>query len=265
MIAYPVIDSMTMLRRSVRRMRRYPSLTFFIAVLPVVFLLLFVYVLGGAMGAGLGAAAPAGGRDAYLAYLMPGILVATVAGAGTGTAISVAMDMTNGIIARFRTMAIARASVLTGHVLGTVIQVVLASLLVLVIAVAIGFRPTTEPLSWLAAFGLLLLTTVAIAWLSVAMGLVTDSVETASNLPQVFLLLLFLSSAFVPIETLPEPLRTFVQYQPFTPIIETVRGLLYGTETGTHGVIAVAWCVVFSVVGYLWATRLYGRDFRAPA
>ena len=265
MMTYPLVDSMTMLRRSLRRMRRYPSLTFFIAVLPVVFLLLFVYVLGGAMGAGLGADAPAGGRDAYLAYLMPGILLATVAGAGTGTAISVSMDMSNGIIARFRTMAIARASVLTGHVFGTVIQVMLASLLVVVVAVAIGFRPTTAPIAWLAAAGVIVLATATIAWLSVAMGLVTDSVETASNLPQVFLLLLFLSSAFVPLETLPEPLQTIARYQPFTPIVETIRGLLYGTDIGVNGVLALGWCLGLSLVGYLWATRLYGRDFRVAS
>jgi len=265
MTASPVVDSLTMLRRSLRRMRRYPSLTFFIAIIPIVFLLLFTFVLGGAMGAGLGASAPSGGRDAYLAYVMPGILVLTVAGAGTGTAISVSMDMTNGIIARFRTMAIARSSVLTGHVLGTVIQVMLASLLVLVVAVVIGFRPTTAPLAWLAAAGVLVLASVAVAWLSVAMGLVTDSVETASNLPQVLLLVMFLSSALVPVETLPEPLRTIAQINPFTAIVETIRGLLYGTAIGSYAALAVAWCVAFIVLGYLWATRLYGRDFRVRA
>jgi ABC-2 type transport system permease protein len=265
MMAWPVVDSMTMLRRSLRRMRRYPSLTFFIAAIPVVFLLLFTFVLGGAMGAGLRGSAPAGGRDAYLAYLMPGILVLTVTGAATGTAISVAMDMTNGIIARFRTMAISRSSVLAGHVLGTVIQVVLASMLVIVIAVVLGFRPTTGPVAWVVAAGVLVLTSVAVAWVSVAMGLVTDSAETASNLPQILLLLLFLSSAFVPVDTLPEPLATFARYQPFTPIVETVRGLLFGTEMGINGVLAVGWCVAFIVVGYIWSTRLYGRDFRVRA
>ena len=110
-----------------------------------------------------------------------------------------------------------------------------------------------------------MLTSVAIAWLSVAMGLVTDSVETASNLPQVLLLVMFLSSALVPVETLPEPLRTIAQVNPFTQIVETIRGLLYGTEIGTQGLLAVAWCVGLSVVGYLWASRLYGRDFRVRA
>ncbi len=263
MNVHAITDSATMLRRSLRRMRRYPSLTFFVAAMPVLFLVVFVWVLGGAMGAGLGA--PEGGRDAYLAYVMPGILALTVAAATVGTAISVAMDMGNGIIARFRTMAIARSSVLAGHVLGAVIQTLLAGVLVIVVAVVMGFRPTTAPPAWLAAVGLLVLASVTVAWLSVGMGLVTDSVETASNLPQVFLLLLFLSSAFVPLATLPEPLRTFATYQPWTPIIETLRGLLYGTDIGSYGMAAVAWCVALSALGFIWSLRLYNRDFHPRA
>ena len=144
MTALPMVaDSATMLRRNLRRMRRYPSLTFFIAGLPVVFLLLFVYVFGGAIGAGLGDVTA--GREAYLAYVIPGILLMTVAGGAQGTAISVAMDMTEGIIARFRTMAIARGAVLTGHVVGSVIQTMLAVVIVTAVALLIGFRPTTGP------------------------------------------------------------------------------------------------------------------------
>ncbi len=132
MISYPLVvtDSATMLRRNLRRMRRYPSLTFFIAGMPVVFLLLFVYVFGGTLGAGLGGVS--GGRAEYAAYVLPGMLLITVAGAAQGTAISVAMDMSEGIIARFRTMAVARASVLTGHVIGSVIQTMLALAIVMV-------------------------------------------------------------------------------------------------------------------------------------
>jgi ABC-2 type transport system permease protein len=258
MTALLISDSATMLRRSLRRMRRYPSLTFFIAVIPVVLLLLFTFVLGGTMGAGL--AGVTGGRDAYLAYVMPGILLATAVGAGQGTAISIAMDMTEGIIARFRTMSIARASVLVGHVVGSVIQTLLALAIVLVVAVIIGFRPTTGPIEWLGAIGLLTLTATAVSWLSVALGLVTDSVETASNLPMFLILLLFVSSAFVPTASMPGPLAWFAEHQPFTPIIETLRGLLFGSPIGASGVAAVAWCVVASIGGYLWARRLYERD-----
>ena len=256
-----VTDSATMLRRSLRRMRRYPSLTFFIAGIPVVLLLLFVYVFGGALGAGLGQVS--GGRAAYTAYVLPGILLITVAGSGQGTAISVAMDMTEGIIARFRTMAVSRSSVLVGHVVGSVIQTVLALAIVVIVALLIGFRPTTGPIEWLAAAGVLLLASLAVTWLSVAMGMVSDSVETASNIPMVLFLLLFLSSGFVPTDSMPAGLSWFAENQPFTPVIETLRGLLLGTPIGDSGVLAVAWCLGLSAVGYLWARRLYDRS-RAP-
>ena len=263
-------DSVTMLRRSLRRMRRYPSLTAFVIGLPVVFLLLVVYVFGGTLGAGLGGATPPGlpsvpgdpasfGREAYLAYVMPVILLMTIIGAAQGTAISVAMDMTAGITARFRTMSIARASVLGGHVIGSVIQALLAVLVVALVAVLIGFRPGTGPVAWIAAVGLLALTAVAIGWLCVALGMVSGSVETASNLPMILILLPFLSSGFVPTESLPGPLQLFAEYQPFTPIIETLRGLLVGTPIGNDGLLAVTWCVVIAIAGYLWALRLYER------
>jgi ABC-2 type transport system permease protein len=156
-----ITDSLTMLRRSLRRLRRYPSLTFFIVALPVVLLLLFVYVFGGTMGAGLGLPGTPGsslghgaiGREAYIAYVVPGILLMTVAGTGQGTAISIAMDMTAGIIARFRTMSIARASVLAGHVIGALIQTAIATVLVLVVAAVIGFRPTADPVAWVGGAG----------------------------------------------------------------------------------------------------------------
>jgi ABC-2 type transport system permease protein len=260
MITYPlaVADTATMLRRNLRRMRRYPSLTFFIAGTPVVFLLLFVYVFGGTLGAGLGGVA--GGRAEYTAYVLPGVLVITVAGAAQGTAISVAMDMSEGIIARFRTMAVARASVLTGHVIGSVFQTMLALAVVMGVALLIGFRPTTGPIEWLAAAGVLVLAAVAVSWLSVALGMSTKSVETASNLPMFLILLPFLSSGFVPTDSMPDGLSWFAQNQPFTPVIETIRGLLLGTAIGNSGALAVAWCVAISVVGYLWSRRLYERD-----
>ena len=260
MITYPpaVADTATMLRRNLRRMRRYPSLTFFIAGMPVVFLLLFVFVLGGTLGAGLGGVA--GGRAEYTAYVLPGILVITVAGAAQGTAISVAMDMAEGIIARFRTMAVARSAVLTGHVIGSLIQTLLALAIVMAVALLIGFRPTTGPLEWLGAAGILALTALAVSWLSVALGMVSKSVETASNLPMFLILLPFLSSGFVPTDSLPDGLSWFAENQPFTPIIETVRGLLLGTEIGDSGLLAIGWCVGISIAGFLWARKLYDRD-----
>jgi ABC-2 type transport system permease protein len=255
--AYVLGDSATMLRRYLRHMQRYPSLTLFIIGIPIVLLLLFVFVFGGTLGAGLGGVSV--GRDGYLAYLVPGILLLTVVTAAQGTAISVAMDMTEGIVARFRTMAISRASVLTGHVVGSMIQTGLAILAVVVVALLIGFRPTTGPAAWLAAAGLLALTSLAVSWLSVALGMSTRSVETASNLPMFLMLLLFFGSGFVPTQSMPDGLRWFAEIQPFTPIIETLRGLLLGTAIGDRGVIAVAWCTAISLLGFLWARRLYER------
>lgn len=262
MNAYALADSATMLRRSLRRMRRYPSMTLFVAGVPVILMLLFVYVFGGTLGAGIGG--PAGGdttgdRSAYIAYVVPAILLIAVAGAGQGAAISVAMDMTQGIIARFRTMAIARSAVLGGHVLGAVVQSLMATAVVVLVALLIGFRPTTGPADWLAAAGLLALTAAAISALSVALGLAANSVETASNSPMILTLLPFLSSGFVRAVSMPGPLAWFAERQPFTPIVETLRGLLLGTPIGDSGVAAVAWCVVVSVAGFLWAQRLYER------
>ena len=250
-------NSATMLRRNVRHMRRYPML-FFIAGIPVILLLLFAYVFGGTLGAGLGGVT--GGRAEYVAYLTPGILLFTVSGAAQGTAIAVAMDMKEGIIARFRTMPVSRASFLSGHVLANVAQTMLAVAIVVAVAVAIGFRATTGPVEWILAAGLLGLTALALTWVSVALGLVSKSVETASNLPMPLFLLPFFGSGFVPTDSMPDPLRWFADVQPFTPIMETVRRLLLGGEVGSGGLVAVAWCVAITLVGYVWARRLYDRD-----
>ncbi|SCG62774.1 ABC transporter permease [Micromonospora inositola] len=256
-LSHAVRDSSTMLRRNLRHMRRYPSMTLMLAGLPVVFLLLFVYVFGGTLGNGLGG--PSGGRAAYLTYVVPGILLMGVAGAATGTAVSVATDMTEGIISRFRTMAIARASVLTGHVVGSLIQTMLSLVVVVGVALLVGFRSDADPLAWLATAGVLAMTAFALTWLAVALGLVSESVETASNLPMPLTLLPFLGSGFVPTESMPAGLRQFAEYQPFTPIIETLRALLTGGPVGSNAIVATAWCAGIALVSYLWARRLYAR------
>jgi ABC-2 type transport system permease protein len=250
-----VSDSATMLRRN---MRRYPSMTLMLVGLPIILLLLFVYVFGGTLGAGLGGVS--GGRSAYANYVAPGVILLTVAAAAQGTAISVAVDMTEGIIARFRTMAIARASVLTGHVLGSLIQTMLSLAVVAAVAVGVGFRPTAGPLAWLAAAGVLAMIAFALIWLSVALGLAAKSVETASNTPMFLILLPFLGSGFVPTHSMPVVLRWFAQYQPFTPITETVRHLLLGGPVGHDAAIATAWCAGVALLGYLWAKKLYARQ-----
>jgi ABC-2 type transport system permease protein len=257
-LTYAVSDSTTMLRRQLRHMLRYLSMTLQLVGMPVVFLLLFVYVFGGTLGAGLGGAS--GGRAQYVQYVTPGILLMAVAAVAQGTAISVAMDMTEGIIARFRTMAIFRPSVLTGHVLGNMIQTMLSLAVVIGVALLIGFRSSAGPVEWVAAIGVLALITLALTWLSVALGMVTKTVEAASNLPMPLVFLPFLGSGFVPTDSMPVGLRWFAEYQPFTPVIETVRGLLLGTAIGNSAVIAIAWCAGITVVGYLWARKLYNRD-----
>jgi ABC-2 type transport system permease protein len=257
-LSYAVADAATMLRRQLRHMQRYLSMTLMLIGMPIVFLLLFVYVFGGTLGAGLGG--PAGGRSEYLAFVTPGVLLIAVASGAIGTAISVAMDMTEGIVARFKTMAIFRPSVLTGHVLGSMIQTMLSLAVVMAVALLIGFRPNATPVEWLAAAAVLAMITFALTWLCVAFGLVAKTVEAASNLPQPLVFLPFLGSGFVPTDSMPTGLRWFAEYQPFTPVIDTVRGLLLGTAIGGSAVIAVAWCVGITLVGCLWARRLYNRD-----
>ena len=168
--------------------------------------------------------------------------------------------MSEGIIARFRTMGISRASLLTGHVLGSTIQTMLGLAVVFGVAVAIGFRPDAVPVEWIAAFGVLALITLALTWLSVALGLVSKNVEVASNLPMPLLLLPFLGSGFVPTDSMPAGLRWFAEYQPFTPFIETMRGLLLGTAIGNSALLTVAWCAIIALIGYRWALKLYNRD-----
>jgi ABC-2 type transport system permease protein len=259
-IAYPLADSATMLRRNLKRQLRYPSVTVMLIGLPLILLLMFVYVFGGQLGARLPAAAVLPhGRSGYLDFVTPGILVMTVAYAALGTALSIATDMTQGIVARFRTMSISRGAVLTGHVLGTLLQSLVALVAIFGLALAIGFRPDSTPLSWLAALAVLLWFSVALTWLSTALGLAAKSVETASNTPLVLTLLPFLSSAFIPVHTLPAGLRQFAHYQPFTPVTESVRHLLLGGPVAHDLIAAIAWSVGLGVVAYCWSIRLYER------
>jgi ABC-2 type transport system permease protein len=177
-----------------------------------------------------------------------------------GTAISVAMDMTEGIVARFRTMAIARVSVLTGHVVAAMLQTMLAVAVVVGVALAIGFRPDASAVEWVAATGVVAMLAFALTWLTVAIGLAARTVESASNLPQPLVFLPFLGSGFVPTDSMPVGLRWFAEYQPFTPVIETLRGLLLGTAIGFSGIAAVAWSAGIALLSYLWARRLYNRQ-----
>jgi ABC-2 type transport system permease protein len=248
-------DSAIMLRRNLKHMLRYPSMTLFMVLMPVAFLMLFVYVLGGTVG-------PAGraGRAAYATFITPGILALTAVAATTATAVSVATDMTGGITARFRTMPVARVSMLAGHVGGAVIQTVLGMVAVTAIALVTGFRATASATDWLAAAAILVLFAFALTWLSVALGLAAKTVESASNAPTPLIILAFLGSGFVLTRSMPTAIRWFAEYQPFTPMINTVRGLLTGGPIGHNAIIAVAWCLAITVGSYLWARKLFSRD-----
>jgi ABC-2 type transport system permease protein len=261
-LAYAVADSTTMLRRNLKRMMRYPTVVMFVIAIPVVLLLLFVYVFGGTLGAGLDGIA--GGRHEYANYLVPGILVLTIVGGGQGTSISVAMDMNEGIIARFKTMNISRASVLWGHVLGTMIQTGLGIAAVFGVALAIGFRPDANPAEWGAAIAVMAMITLAFTWLSVALGLAAKNVESASNLPMLLFLLTFLGSGFAPTDSMPGGMRWFAEHQPFTPFTETLRGLLLDTRIGGDAIATIGWAAAITLFSYVWATRLYNRD-RSPS
>ncbi|MFI0819803.1 ABC transporter permease [Streptomyces sp. NPDC021098] len=253
---YAVRDSATMLRRNLKHMARYPSQTLMLIGLPLVFLLLFVYVFGGTMGAGL-PGAPAGDRGDYLTFITPGILVMAVASVSISTAVSVATDMTGGIIDRFRTMAIAKVSVLTGHVLGAMIQTALALATVFGAAFLLGLETAASAMQWLGLIGLLALLSFAMTWFTVALGLASPNPETASNWPMIFIMLPFVGSGFVPVESMPTRLRWFAEYQPFTPIMDAFRSLLAGSPDGSDVLWAINWCVVIGLIGYLWSRRLY--------
>jgi ABC-2 type transport system permease protein len=256
-----VRDSNTMLRRNLLHARRYPSLTLNLLLTPIMLLLLFVYIFGDVMSAGIG-----GGhahRSQYIAYIVPGILMMTIGSTVIGAAVSVSTDMSEGLIARFRTMAIHRGSVIIGHVIGSVLQVLASLVLVGAVAVAIGFRSThATALDWLAAFGLLALFALALTWIAVGMGMASPNAEAAGNSAMPLILLPLISSAFIPVHTMPGWFQPIAEYQPFTPTIETLRGLLLGTQIGNSWWIAILWSLALTALGYRWSTSLFNRDPR---
>lgn len=252
-------DSVTMLRRNLLHWIRYPSLAVMLVAQPIAFLLLFVYVFGATLGAGLPGVPGGGHRSDYLMFITPGILVMAVVSVALGTAIEVALDMTGGIIARFRTMDVAKVSVLSGHVLGAVLKTLFAVMVTIVVALLLGYRSAAGVGQWLTALALLVLMAVAFTWLTVGMGLAADSVETASNTPMVLVMLPFVSSAFVPTDAMPWGLRHFAEYQPFTPMIDSLRTLTSGADAGQDLWLAIGWCVLIAAAGYLWSRHLFTK------
>ncbi len=243
-------DATTMTRRDLIHALRSPGTTAIALITPVFLLFMFVYVFGGSFNVG----------TAYVDYVAPGILMITATYGCTMTAVRLAADMKEGIIDRFRTMAITRGSVLTGQVVGTVIRTSLSCLVVLALMLLMGFRPVVDPLAWLAVAGLLLLVIVAITWVTVAGALLAKTPEGASYSTILVVLLPFVSSAFAPTDKMPGWLRWFAENQPFTPVIDTMRALLMGTPVGHDWITGVVWCLGFTVLGYTGAKVLFARD-----
>ncbi|PFX00285.1 Daunorubicin/doxorubicin resistance ABC transporter permease protein DrrB [Nocardia farcinica] len=243
-------DNLTMLDRNIRHTLRSPDTMIMTLALPIMILLMFVYVFGGAMNVGGGA---------YIDYVVPGIILLCAGFGASTTAVSISTDVADGIVDRFRTMSIARSAMLTGHVIESVIRNMITTGLVVVVAVALGFRPTADPVRWLGATALIALFVFALSWLAAALGLLARNPEAANGFTFVFMFLPYVSSAFVPTESMPTALHAFAENQPVTPVIETVRGLLMGTQIGGSAALAVAWCGGVAALGYLAARVLFRR------
>lgn len=249
---YVFADTMTMLRRNLIHAKRYPSMVFSIIIMPTVLLLVFNFVFGGALEKS------SGGN--YIDYLTPGMMLLLPAYMTVSVAVSVATDASKGIVNRFRVMSISQSSVLTGKVLGSLLQAIGGILVMTGVALLIGFRPNANLIEWLAALGLLVVVTFAFSWLAVALGLISPNAESASNAPFPIIMLPFLGSGLVATDTMPVGLRQFAEYQPFTPITETLRGLLMGTEIGANGWISLAWCVAIAAGGYFWSMSIFRKQ-----
>jgi ABC-2 type transport system permease protein len=251
-LAHAINDSRAMAGRCLRRSLRDPEAFFTALTLPIVLLLLFVYVFGGALSDG----------GSYVDYIVPGLIV-LCAGFGAGTtAVAVATDMTNGIVDRIRSMPVFGSSLLVGHVVASLARNLVATVLVIAAGLVIGWRPTGSALDWAAAVGMILLFITAISWLAAAVGLLARSAEAATAFTMVLMFVPYVSTAFVPADTMPAALGAFAEYQPFTPIIETMRGLwMGGTSTGApvgrEAAIAVAWCAAILAVSTVAAARLF--------
>lgn len=255
-LAFAARDSVTMTRRSLRHVLRYPLTLVMAVVVPVLLLLLFIGVFGGALKAGLGAIPHA----AYINYVVPGIIVLTAGYGCQATTMAVNRDSTEGIIARFRTMAISPASVLNGHVASAVIRTMVSVALVIGVSIGLGFRPSASAGQWLAAAGVTALLAIGLTWLAAAVGLAARTAEGTTGFLLLVQMLPFIGSAFVPVGQMSGSVRWFAAHQPFTPIIDTLRELLTGTPDGGTTLTAVAWCAGLALAGYLWARVLSRRD-----
>jgi ABC-2 type transport system permease protein len=242
-------DSAIMLRRNFKHTIRNPVAVFNAVLLPIVIMLMFVGEIGGAFNVGV----------KYVEYATPGMIVLTICYGLSATALAVNSDMTKGIINRFKVMDISRSAVLNAQVVATVLRTLIAVAAIIGVAFALGFRPAASSLGWLGAIGLIVLVSFATSWITVALGLAAKTPESASMAIVPLILLPFLSSAIVPADKMGPGIRQFAEYQPFTPIIETLRGLLSGHPSGGYAITAIAWCVAIALVGYLWSLATFNK------
>jgi ABC-2 type transport system permease protein len=243
-------DTAVLLGRSLRHISRSPDTIITTAVMPIAFMLLFVYVLGGAIETG---------TDSYVTYLLPGILLMTVASGVSYTAYRLFLDLQSGIFERFQSMPIARTAVLWAHVLTSVVANLVSVVVVVLVALVMGFRSGAGVLAWLAVAGILVLFTLALTWLAVIPGLTAKTIDGASAFSYPLILLPFISSAFVPTATMPGPVHAFAEHQPVTSIVNTIRELFAGQSVGSDLLIALAWCVGLLVGAYGLAMAVYHR------
>ncbi|MFD0871549.1 Daunorubicin/doxorubicin resistance ABC transporter permease protein drrB [Chlamydia abortus] len=250
MTKYFFSDMSVMLGRSMRHIFRSMDTIITVCITPIAMMLLFVYVFGGAIQTG---------TDNYVNYLLPGILLIAIASGISYTAYRLFMDKQRGIIERFHSMPIARSAVLWGHVLTSLVSNVISLVVIILVALIMGFRSSVGILPWLAVTGILVLFTLALTWVAAIAGLSGKSVEGASAFSYPLIFLPFISSAFVPTESMPPVVRAFAENQPVTSIVEAIRSLLSGQPVGHEIWVALAWCVGILLVAYFFAMRAYKK------
>jgi ABC-2 type transport system permease protein len=241
--------ALTMAGRCIRLSMRNVDALLTSLLLPIMLMLVFVYLFGGAIETG----------TEYVTYVVPGVILLCAGFGSATTAVSVSQDMTGGIIDRFRSLDVGGPAILAGHVAASALRNAASTTLVFGVAFAIGFRPHAGPLDWLAALGVLLAFILAVSWLAAAIGLIAGSPEAANGFTFVIMFLPYASSAFVPVDTMPSWLQGFAQHQPVTPVIETLRGLLLGTPVGSNAWTALAWCAGILAVSITLSGVLFRR------
>lgn len=246
----PVKDTFILLGRSMKHVFRSPDTIITVALMPIALMLLFVYVFGGAIHSG---------TDNYVSYLLPGILLIAIATGISYTAFRLFMDMQKGILARFNSMPIRRSSVLWSHVLTSIVSNSMSLAIIIGVVLLMGFRSSAGVLEWLAVIGVLLCFMLALTWLAIIPGLKAKSIDGASAFSYPLIFLPFISSAFVPTDTMPTAVRVFAENQPVTAIVNTIRSLLNSAPVGNDIWIALAWCGGITVVAYYFATRMYKK------